>query len=709
MKHIISSLILLIAFMASCNEERNGVAPTGTLYLNVDRDVSMITKAEVVDEALKVHIINAQEDTVKTYNDYLAEVRNAKLVLPVGKYTISVVSNQTETAGWEKPFYSGLETVEVKSGEITNVKVVCKIANTKVSVGYSDGVKEKFINYETMISNSSGSLLFTRDEYRAGFFTPEKLTADLHLTNKDGRKFTLRRVFTDIRPRYYYTIMFKIDDKPESDEAGGNFELEIDPDSPDVINCIITITEDALEGKGVPEISLSEAFKENKALLKEGKEIPPLSLRILSQVGIKRLTVETESELFGDKGLTSFDLMNLKGNENALNALGFPLVTNGERNKITLDFEEFAKSLVAKAATDKKKSTYTFSVFALDDLHQETTVAFTFDVQPDMPVSTDRANAFSTFAFLYGESSSTSEQGFKYRLKGTEEYKEVGATAKPDGSFYTVITGLEPGKEYEYYAIVGTESVGTVEEFKTEGAIELPGGHFKAADWNGNDPVSFWSSGNNTFVNNLLSPTSDAINLNDPLNTTAAQLKSMKTVKFAAGNLFTGSFKMDILTQSGKITFDQLFASRPTKLVGWYKYTPQPITESGVITMPSGTKVNVNKSDSDTCSVYIALSKESYVLDTNNSSSLFDLNTADFKNRIIAYGELPSSKCLKTDGYQKFEIILKYLQPDYQGNIVIAIVCASSKYGDYFKGADGSVLLLDELELGYEYDESSFK
>lgn len=94
-----------------------------------------------------------------------------------------------------KPFYSGSKEITIQSGEITSVQIVCKISNTKVAVEYAGNLANYFSRYETTVSNTSGSLLYTRDETRAGFFKAEKLTADLRLVNLDGNEFTMQRVF----------------------------------------------------------------------------------------------------------------------------------------------------------------------------------------------------------------------------------------------------------------------------------------------------------------------------------------------------------------------------------------------------------------------------------------------------------------------------------------------------------------------------------
>jgi hypothetical protein len=65
---------------------------------------------------------------------------------------------------------------------------------------------------------------------------------------------------------------------------------------------------------------------------------------------------------------------------------------------------------------------------------------------------------------------------------------------------------------------------------------------------------------------------------------------------------------------------------------------------------------------------------------------------------VIAHGVLESSDA--TDGYKEFKIDIKYR--DNRTPKYIVVMACSSKYGDYFTGAKGSVLYVDEFELVYD-------
>ena len=59
----------------SCDEESVGI-PTGSLFLGIEEDATLLTKAEsaVTNESLRVDIFAGDGDTIKRYSDYFDEV-----------------------------------------------------------------------------------------------------------------------------------------------------------------------------------------------------------------------------------------------------------------------------------------------------------------------------------------------------------------------------------------------------------------------------------------------------------------------------------------------------------------------------------------------------------------------------------------------------------------------------------------------------------
>ncbi len=315
------------------------------------------------------------------------------------------------------------------------------------------------------------------------------------------------------------------------------------------------------------------------------------------------------------------------------------------------------------------------------------------DEDSDTETASGSAFARVTSATITGSCTANASVSMEYKEESATEWLTASDVTVSGTTYTAQLTGLTGSTTYSYRAtidgVTGTEST-----FTTVGAVTLENGSFE--NWYQDGKVyypnasgsSFWGTGNPgaaSFVGNLTTPTTDAV------SGYAAKLESKDaTIKLGAGNIFTGDFTID--GTHGLLTFGRSFSSFPTALRLYYKYTSETINRIGDDSLESLLGL------ADTCHIYIALSDKSepYTISTRPSTrQLFDKNDAN----IIAYGEFLTGN--STSSYQQITIPLEYNATNRTPNYII-IVCAASKYGDYYTGGEGSTLYLDEMELVYE-------
>ena len=356
----------------------------------------------------------------------------------------------------------------------------------------------------------------------------------------------------------------------------------------------------------------------------------------------------------------------------------------------------------------------------------ETIYTFTFDVSTEVStkLGVEGANAWSRVAYLEGSILSSKEEldpasmYFEYKEASSEEWQTATATFENE-KFTTKITNLTPSTEYNYrlaYSKEGKEYASDIATFTTETEIALPNGDMD--DWyqsgktwypvsenDYNISGSFWDSSNpgtTTGAGALVNknPTQGNSNIVHTPGGKSAELKSQYASafsigKFAAASLYTGKFNSLVGTNGAKIDFGQAFASRPTALHGWFRYTNGKIDYRGGNTPEGVAEIGTD----DLCSIYMALAKAPHQLDNTNTSTFFD-----FENdpNIIAYGQLPDAEAVSTNNeWKEFTVTMTYKDLTPQTQYYLIIVCSSSKYGDYFTGSTGSTMYIDDLELIY--------
>ncbi|MEG1402933.1 PCMD domain-containing protein [Bacteroides sp.] len=159
-----------------------------------------------------------------------------------------------------------------------------------------------------------------------------------------------------------------------------------------------------------------------------------------------------------------------------------------------------------------------------------------------------------------------------------------------------------------------------------------------------------------------------------------------------SGSVFTGKFDLKYAFSDKLLCtrFGVPYTKKPVRFKGWYKYTPGEKFIDG--TDYKDIKVIAGKKDE--CSIQAVLYK---VTKDDEVLTGHDLNSSD-KRVAVAVLQDGTAKA----NYTEFDIPFTLLDgKSYEAGAKykMAIVCSSSKEGDFFKGAGGSTLILDELEV----------
>ncbi len=302
-----------------------------------------------------------------------------------------------------------------------------------------------------------------------------------------------------------------------------------------------------------------------------------------------------------------------------------------------------------------------------------------------------------------------------------------------DGAFSAVATGLTPSQTYSYRLVVTNASTGVgetiddVSEITTDTAYSVPNQSFEEYDTSGNYPV-FYNDANNAWWGTGNAGSGDYgyvicdVDKSDYKDGAAsARLQSAyAVVKFAAGNLFSGSFGQVIGTKGGTVYFGRPFVGRPSKVRFWVKYSTSKVTDAGG---PSGEALTT--SDYDISQIKVALGTWDYkkyggtdespvLVNTTDESTFVDFST---DASTIAYGDMQITGAASATSYsaningevkvedwtQWHQVELDLVYSDLETIPThIIISCAASKYGDYFAGCRTSKMWIDNFELIYD-------
>lgn len=167
-------------------------------------------------------------------------------------------------------------------------------------------------------------------------------------------------------------------------------------------------------------------------------------------------------------------------------------------------------------------------------------------------------------------------------------------------------------------------------------------------------------------------------------------------VPIFSGSLFRGAFKLNMASPPKSALFGQIHPKengKPIHMTGYYKYAPGDtlINRNGIVP---------NKVDE--LSIYAVVYKV-----TKGSEGLNEyLNGENVLTSDKLVGKAILEDRSPKDKYTKFDLPFVYTEElnydlyDYK----LAVVFASSKNGDFYEGAVGSKLIVDNVEVVCEYE-----
>lgn len=634
-----------------------------------------------------------------------------EIKLKSGRYVAEAWSGDSVGASFDKKFFRGYTPFEVTKG-LTNAVVRCKIQNVVASVNTSSIDPEAMTDWTVTFSHSRAEITIdesTQSE-KAYMMLPSADT-DLHYTvsgmRADGKPFSKEGVISNVQRAHEYVLNFSY--TPDDTQMGGAFIQIVIDDNP--------ITENgSVELFSAPVIK-GVNFDLDSQLYAEAGQFGEAVVKVSAFDGIKTLNIESDDWQAMQLPAPRVDLCNVSQTlEQDMRDKGLTWTQslNSARN-LTVEHITFAAKWLNQLP--QRDNGYVLTISAEDIRGKVTRAQLRIAVgegaveqpAPVLPEETDPDDQMAVLtrkATLYASVYDPTAPGLalQYRKADSgDSWKSVALnpTRAAKTTMKVTLTGLEPSTFYEYRTVAdGFESQSLY--FTTEGAYTIPNSSMEQWSTGSKDvlipsadnPSTFWDSGNHGSITlgiNLTQPATDILHTGSK----AARLRSQKVAvmglgKFAAGNLFTGSFD-GLEGTDGKLTFGRAYdASHPEVLSVWVNYRPQTVQEA---------KKHLAKGDMDQGQIYVALSTEPVQIRTKNSAKLFNKDDAC----ILAYGEKTFTADFgAADTLENLCIPLEYKEAaKTQKPLYLIIVCTASKFGDFFEGGEGSTMTVDDFELVY--------
>ena len=379
-------LTALAMLVASCQDDNKGltkgqgtISPEFTIDYSVTNPRTM-SRAENGKETVpnapelssfSFHLWKDDGKFDKTYTG-LGDFVDAQF--PVGAHSLEAFSGDIEEEGLGKPYFAGSTTFNVYDGEHAKPTLVAKLANTAVSVEYTEAFMKYFTAYSTEIHSSNGTNYITMPELTTpgtesewAYVKPGNVDINITVTKQNGVSGTVKAA----------TI--------ENALPGTHYHVVIDANGGEVGNASITVSFDDATTLEPIEIDVSGDILVTPApvltahgftsgtpieILEGDAAEATLKVNILAQGDVASVKLNTSSptpelsSLQGDVEL----LTATEEQKNALTTLGVTTkgVWSGVGQVAEIDFTNILQNLkVANGVSD-----HIFTITVVDKLNR---------------------------------------------------------------------------------------------------------------------------------------------------------------------------------------------------------------------------------------------------------------------------------------------------------------------------------------------------
>lgn len=702
--------ILLASTLVSCNERIIEPAGYGYLGVSLERDDDVILKsleAPSDDMVFTIEVYRGEE-LVATCADHRT-LDESPLKLPVDTYrVVATAGNVSAEAGFDMPVYSGETEVPVLPDRKNEAEIVASLANVKVTVEFDDALIEKFPSRSVTVNNGTGTGLTFSNESgtvgKTGYLKADGTLAwSLILTNSDGQKYVDNDVYTGVEARQYYRLKFVL-----AEEQTGNgkvaIKLIIDDSMEEKIYDLVL----DFDNSSQPKIGTNDGFELTQHMYFTAGDNKAKVFSFTSDKGIGSLVIESNDGVMSKAASYRYELVDADA------SLIASLAAKGIRTSSVAYGAQSASVDVTDFVAGLPTGDYSLAFSVCDIKGHMTSADFTFTVMSDVDADILSATPWARFVIVEGKwfaQDAPAGLTFSYRKTSDatwtsipENKLEYDVSTK---TYTAVITSLEPETTYYVKAVSAEDQDTRHIEFTTETAGTIPNMNFEIWTQNSSTKLWYpnptaddtsadfiWDSANTkvlTITLEVTTPETDFVAAAGG-SKKAAKLNSKAVAsQFAAGNLYTGNFGSASLSPLGAtLEWGVPFSSRPIALKGYYFYIPQVIHK---------TKSPYGYLDGtmDVGQIQVILTDWAGPLKIDTTKDqYFKLDDP----HVIAYGTIDLSASTGVD-YEEFTIPIEYRDvtrtPTYA-----AIVCAASKYGDYYTGGENTILYLDEFS--FEYD-----
>lgn len=427
-----------VALLSGCGDDftPGGAANTGSIMPLLDLDAKPVSSQSesrsgetVTADDLMIRLSSADGTYSKEWTS-VAEFPTDQQ-FKVGDYHFEAFYGNIEDEGFEKPYYYGDQNIKVTDGGTTKVALTASLANTMVSVSYTEAFTKYMTAYSAELHSDGGAYIYYgSDETRPAYLRPGTVSLNVTVTKPNGKTATLQAAKFTGKPRYHHHVTVDLN----NGEVGDVVMVITFDDNTDEQPVEIDLS-DKVFNAPAPEIT-TEGFNGDQGLTFAPGMSPSdnVAVSVIARGGIASMMMTTKSATLVSQGWPEeVDLAaapeNLRSRMEALGIVAKGLWKNPDQMAVV----NLNKVLANMNYVDGADNTSTIT-FVVTDRYNKTSepVTLTISVEP-LELSVSNPGALYTGA---------SELEFDLGYNGADVEKQVSVEVKNERGTWSVVPML---------------------------------------------------------------------------------------------------------------------------------------------------------------------------------------------------------------------------------------------------------------------------
>lgn len=337
------------------------ISPTVDIDGNVKSSRSRVEAGDITVNDLSVKLTSADGSYSNTWAS-VAEFPTDQQ-FKVGEYNFEVFYGDEYSEGFENPYFHGSQTIEVNENLTTPVSLTAELANTMVTIQYTDNFRNYMSSWSAQLHSNGGNYIdYSSSETRPAYLRPGDVEIYVDYTKQNGKSYRFLAATFPAAAKTHYTVTIDL-----NQDAGAAFITVIFDEA--TVEEPVTIDLDDIENAPAPVVTYSGFNPEEAMTVVPGYlqgQAPKFS--IVAQAGLKSVKMTTISATLLAQGWPAeVDLCNCDAStQQRLTNLGFAgrgLFKNPDK-MATIDLT----GMIEKIAVVSGDNTTTITLVAEDNM-----------------------------------------------------------------------------------------------------------------------------------------------------------------------------------------------------------------------------------------------------------------------------------------------------------------------------------------------------